>query len=52
LVATLDGVLLGLEGLDLLALALAGRLGGAAISEDALDTALLLLIFSLCSFSM
>ena len=44
-------MLLGLEGLNLLALALARGLGGATVAEDALDTALLLLIFCLCSLS-
>lgn len=36
-----------LQGLDLLSLTFAGRLGGATIPEDALDSALLLLVFCL-----
>lgn len=50
-VAALDGHLLGLEGLDLLALALARGLRGATVAEDALDAALFLLVFGLRAFS-
>lgn len=46
----LDHLLLQLERLDLLALALPRRLGRAAIAEDSLDPALLLLVFRLGTF--
>ena len=46
----LDVLLLALETFDFLPLALTRGLGGGAISEDALDTTLLLLIFGLGSF--
>lgn len=47
----LDGALLGLEGLDLLSLAFPRGLGGTTVTEDAFDTALLLFVFGLGSFS-
>lgn len=49
-VSALDGDLLGLEGLNFLPLALARRLCGAAVAEDALDAALFLFVFGLGAF--
>jgi hypothetical protein len=51
LVLPLDLLLLSLQCLDLLTLALPGRLSCSAVAEDALHSSLLLLVFSLGAFS-
>jgi len=51
LVLLLNAHLLPFELLDLLTLALSRRLSGRAISKNALDPTLFLLIFGLCTLS-
>lgn len=46
----LEFLVADLQGLNLLSLSFAGGLGGATVSEDTLDPALLLLVFGLGSF--
>lgn len=49
-VLLLDGSLFAFEFLHFLSLPLSGRLGGGAVAQHSLNTALLFLIIRLCSF--